>query len=392
MTVIMNPLRRSAPDTPSESIFAASIPLISGFLSGLALILIITLLSGCGPEVDDPYLAVAPACDYLPEPSENELRPACTAALEAVLPIDRASFNSAPAGIYAKTLEAFQDIVSRPLADLRANNTLFGVRTELAGAFPLGLLDVFGGQGQEALPDLGPKNLNRFFFNYLAKKIDRVRYLRTNPNSATAAAGYYHDPAAASRDLFVYEPFWKPTHLWAGFHYATIRAASLLHEGRHGDGFYHVPCTSPLLTSETNSLRNSWNCDADLAGPHGMSALYSIAALRGGSAILAGTQPPRASLSPEGQLFLASSTCFRVKSAINSLPRPLLDKLQNLNCAQAPLQTFLNLENLPMAPRWETPASPPTPKPSSPPAPPAFDFSIGDWNLEPYLGSFVAGH
>jgi hypothetical protein len=322
------------------------------FFPTCILVCVVTSAWSCRPSAlpEDPYATVAPVCGYLPLPEERTLRPQCSEALAALLPIDEASFVHAPTGMRDKMLESFHALLAYPLEELRLSNSLFGARS-IAGIFPQAILEILQGRGKE---------INRSLFNYVVRRFEQIQY-DDQPSSRTATASINLTPGVTPRILNIHRGFWDAESPIGDFHSAFFRASTLLHEARHADGWYHVQC--PRTQAPTPSV--SFVCDADLTSTWGLKFAYLLGVLRAGSRPISPTEsasppptpPLRTVLRPIDQYLIATLICDNLPARVLTFPAPLRQRLQEMNCDAFSLLDFLALENLPQAVEWTPPST-----------------------------------
>ena len=302
------------------------------------------LTTGCLSS-GDPYSFIEPACSELLPTTSSGLSQECKDALNEVLPFDQASFDSAPMGMKDKVLEAFQALSAFPFYLAPDQNSVFGLRnSSLVGPITLRHFEILGSETLLTPPRQRHdfRALNRAVFNYVVNKITVIRFQASGAAVETLAS-YSNTTDGGLGTLSITPSFWSSDQLYSTFFRAPLRAAVLLHEARHGDGIFHVPCTS-------DPSEGGFFCDADYNGPYGVQIAYLLAVLRTGSAPLSDYRSGAPILDSLDQAFISAEICSIAQFAIN---RPLLGlerMIENGDCYETPVENFLKAESIPIVP------------------------------------------
>lgn len=282
----------------------------------LTLLLALVLVTGCNGDTDY-YAQVAGPCGYTSQGSiaissafpKARLKHECKTALEAVLPYDHESFANAPDGFKDKITEAFQAVVAYPLA-FPPENRIMGVAP---WSIPLGVVERFREDS----------NANRALFNHLMEVIHTIVYA---PNDGDSGLAAYPPPLTSEGKLIVYEKFLNvDLFAWNSWYTGGLRrAAVLIHEARHADGYFHVPCSSS---------GNDFACDSDLNGPYGLEYIYLEMALHGGYGKHLGSWDV---------LTLATDVCQGLQLRIELLPPELKEFISAQPCASRSVDWYID--------------------------------------------------
>jgi hypothetical protein len=278
-------------------------------LTGLA-VLVCGALSSCGST--DYYSQVVTACGYTPT-SESSLTPDCQKALEQVLVFDESSWNQAPTGYKQKVLEAFQALIGYPLV-IPADNKLLGISPPNSGVIALAQLETF-----TEVP-----NPNQAIFNHILNLTDKIYFDPNDPHAARFAKDTLNPFSSRPRHLTIYPSFWDaqdPSHLTP---YAVMRAAILVHEAGHAEGYFHEYCSSGVFAG-------SFSCDADLSGPVGYAAAYIHFVMQGSAIAQIKTGKPIL-LSGGAVSALSFYSCDTLEFAVFTKPEALATMLDNMVC------------------------------------------------------------
>ncbi len=302
------------------------------------------MLSGCLSS-GDPYSLIAGPCGELIPHSNTSLSQECKDALTELLPFDDVSFDAAPAGIKDKVLEAFQALAAYPLYVSPEQNSIFGLTiSDRVGPISLLSFEILGIPTLTRPPQQKAEYqlLNRSMFNYVVNRTTRI-YYQTTGTPGDALASYTITPDGGLGTLTITPSFWAPDQLYASPFRAPLRAAILLHEARHGDGNFHLPCWDSYGDG-------GFFCDADHNSPYGLQIAYLLGILRTGSRPLPDYRNGEPILDFFDQAFISAEICSVARFSIN-LQLPGLQRLiESGDCFEAPTANFLKPENLPALP------------------------------------------
>ena len=301
---------------------------LAGLSMGAGLFL---FTQGCEGKGEDFYSQVVTECDYIPGYTEAELRAPCKAALERVIPYDLPSFANAPEGLKDKVTEAFYTLVAYHLKG-PPQNAILGAKPAHSGAISDSNWSVFERY----------ENPNQSAFNYVLNNIDKIDYLPLN-DGTSALAELTARMIPESRNLTIFNDFWDGSRTIARFHESFIRAATILHEARHGDSVTHQAC---------DNGRKFPACDSGMAGPYGLEFLY-YEFLIYGSGILdpkIGWTP----LIPSDLSAIGRDICVRIKNdqLINHVFPELLNLFEDQPCNQIQPEWVAEHEGIELPPYW----------------------------------------
>lgn len=276
----------------------------------------------CGPLSGgrDYYAEVIGACDYKPKAEwllpvgEYDVRPACKSAFLKVLPFND-TWKKAPPGYQDAILSAYHALLVLPLT-APPKNAIFGIqRVSPQGAYRAGMIpEDFWALFQEG------GNPNRAIFNYAASKADAIEYEEATADNESFAANYSavsDSPRAfGQRVMTFYEGYYRPERDLRHTNTRYIRAAVLLHEARHGDGFLHLHCDPAYPPGAPNG--GTPECDSDLTGPHGLEYTYLYFLLQG--AIQQGARTGKMDLTQREVALLGGFMCSMIADPFTPAP------------------------------------------------------------------------
>lgn len=231
----------------------------------------------------------------------------CEQLIEGLLPFDD-SFNTAPdpAQYRRRVARAYRAILEYPL-DLPRDGRILGMSP---GTIPLSVYSYLG-SGERSQEDL-----RITLFNYAMSAVQRLSYDPSDMDhnfvawmGLTPSLGGH----LAVRPLFFSD---EAISRRAGEIY---RAGVILHESRHADGMWHIPCTGPRTV-----VVGDWTCDADMNGLYGFEAMYNQAAMRGGA--ISGY------LNQNEVRDVGQVACITIQLSVNRLPDELDRVLSATKC------------------------------------------------------------
>lgn len=243
----------------------------------------------------------------------STLRPECKEALEVILPFDE-SWDSAPAGLKNRVMEAFQILIGYPLA-FPPDNRLLGAAPN---AIPSQHVGIFA---PDRLPDAyapdypASDNMNQNIFNYVLNMIDVIHYA---PADGGADASY--GVPCIQRTMTIYDFYWAADATTNLLKSLFLRAAVVVHEAHHGDGNFHVQCPD---TSDVSGF----SCDPDMNGPYGLEAVYLHMLLYGGAHLEENGKPILSNLDVS---MIASDACRLIMNRTGA-KAPLVQAFLDLN-------------------------------------------------------------
>ena len=283
------------------------------------------LASAC--HIHDHYSDVIDVCGYYPaDPIYGSLTPECRKRLMEVIEYNEDSWEDAPPGLQDAVTAAFQALIGYPLAK-PPGNKVFSLAPADAGAFPLDFYRIF-----EEWPDL-----NQSIFNYVLNQFDTIKYEPPNELNehfgaeATIAFSYN------LRQMTIFDGFYEgpdPVFSYNNF----IRAGSLVHEARHGDGITHEPCDE-----RAEKYDGVFECDADFLGPHGLETAYLGFLLHGSGVSRFGE--PR--LLTESQIrSIGRAMCRNIKMFILNPFDEVAELLKDVDCDEIDAEWVIQHEGL----------------------------------------------
>lgn len=276
------------------------------------------LLAGCA--TDDYYSQAIDACNFIPPlghhydyliDKDNPKAPGCRTAIESVFKFDE-SFDLAPPKFRLRVLEALHALLVFPLAYPPENRIL--------GRGP----DTFTASFLHLFPPEQPTQFNRAAFNYIANRINSIRFVA---DGGGKAGRYGIDHSLIGGVMTLHAPFWDPSD---DFTTDSVfrRAAVLFHESRHGGKIFHVRC----------SANTDNDCDSGFDGPYGYQVQIIEMFLRGSHTLMDINEIAG----------LGHTICAIVQGSIDSGPADLkADFVDKINCAEVANGTWTKAqENL----------------------------------------------
>lgn len=330
----------------------------------------------CTSEVDY-YSQVAPHCmqpvpdlgHYFSNPVLlSYIEPGCKEALLSILPLELDTFEKAAPGYLDKILEAFQAIIAYPLLIPEANEIL-GKAPEKAGAIPYDFYRIYRESGWD--------NPNQALFNYMVSRFKTIRYAKGEKSGSGATCTPTKDGFCT---LTVYRKFWDilddeddpeddgDSVAEHRLRNPFLRAGTLAHEARHGDGYMHSYC------GLGESSDSGFECDHELSGPIGFGIAYYRFLLHGGATC----EEPRfgrgckAPLTPMIIRIVGATMCHNLKERILGLYSELNDLLEQTDCGYITYDWVMEHESIPYPPESLFPEDHPdelAPDPAPSPSP-----------------------
>ncbi len=286
----------------------------------------VLLFSACTTQ--DYYSQVIGDCNYLQAPGTYsinltaagapaaQLQPKCKAALEAILPYD-ATWATAPDGAKDKVTEAFQAILAYNLK-LPAQNTILNVAPY---SIPLWHLSLF--QSEET-----PQ---KSIFNHIINLVQTITY---NDSVGPNFTAQYTPKADLGGLLTITKLFSSQDGYYTG---SFTRAATIIHEARHGDGYFHSKCPPDVADG-------IYECDTDQAGPYGMEVTYYEMLLQANGNRISAAKP--SPLSDVDVNYIGFGICANLFYMIRQAPAPLATLVTTSNCVSQNAAWFINQEGL----------------------------------------------
>ena len=287
--------------------------------------LILLAINGCSTQ--DYYTQVVTPCNYLQAPGTYtskltaagapaaQIRPDCKTALEKILPFD-SSWVTAPDGAKDKVTEAFQAILAYSLA-LPPQDMILNVAPY---SIPLWHLTLF--QSEET-----PQ---KSIFNHIVNLVQTITY------SAVVGANFtaqYTPKVDLGGLLTISSLFASQDGEYTG---SFVRAATIIHEARHGDGYFHSQCPPDVA----NGI---FECDPELAGPYGIEVTYYQMLLQANGNKTAIAPSPLSDIDI-GQI--GTNMCANLQQMIQLEPEDLATLVTTSGCQGQSAAWFIKQENL----------------------------------------------
>lgn len=253
------------------------------------LFLIVTALGATGCDYRDYYSEVAEQCAIS--------RAECALAIEPLLPFDEESFKAAPSWFKGKVAEGFAAMVWYPLKFPPENR-------------------IFGGVAPYSIPDwhirilTRDSNLNQSLFNHMMNIIQTITYDPLTYDDHVAMYTYHLGSGGTMK---------LNSNSAGSGSLPPVLAMLYIHEGHHGDGYYHNVC------GEANEAE----CDSELSGPRGLATTYRTMLLHGSGQHL----PERLALLNVVELYeYEKMSCGELKARITAMPAELKQLLEETDC------------------------------------------------------------
>ena len=314
------------------------------------LLINLILISGCYEFIyfaEDPYSLVVDECNYVYDggsQSESEDNPhpplltdGCREALESVLPFDENFDKKENKLLKEKAIEAFQVLVGYPLG-FPPNYSILGVAPY---SIPLTFHCIlFPEDHPEACPDSTKQfsdfNINQNLFNYVVNQIKTITFSDEGESKNLVTIAMFHASfTKGTLTLF-------PSFGYRDNGYTLLspfeRAGTLIHEARHGDGYYHVACPEQPYEDET------FTCDEELNSAMGIKIIFDEMLLHGSAPLV--TKNNNSILSDWDIYLMAYRNCYTLKNRILNLPPELNELLDQTICHETDHHWLLDQEGI----------------------------------------------
>jgi hypothetical protein len=257
------------------------------------------VLSGCvGLQPDagyDWYGELPDECFAIP------LAEPCREYFDRTLPFSEETFAGYP-DLRARVIEAFHVLAAHPI-EPPPEGRIFGVAPR---SVPLAhLCTLFPSLHADDCRLTGPERHwthRQAIYNFVRGRVDRIDHRPDKPFTAHFTIDLVTNEQVLSVTSYLeIEPL--------------LAAGTLVHEAKHGEVNLHVTCPS-------GPFKDSFACDAELAGMYGLQAVYLLALVRGGADLLTDDQVAA----------LGSDACASISYHVLNYPDELRTLLKSRFC------------------------------------------------------------